>query len=249
MPFRLPGRVRRLSVGSVVVRAVESPDTEDTGADGPGRLRYALGPVLQLALANVAGARASSVVARGGDGQLVTLMAAGNGSWVLDAAQLADEGPCVDAVANGEPSRAVLPDPRWPALSAAARESGTSAVVSVPGQVGGRPEMALNLYGATGELWRSPSMRTARLLADHAAWLLAYSSELSEARREATNLKFALESRTVIAQAQGILMGRQHINSAAAFDVLRRASQRSNTKLRDMAADIVAQTAVCANGH
>jgi AmiR/NasT family two-component response regulator len=53
------------------------------------------------------------------------------------------------------------------------------------------------------------------------------------------NLQAALTTRTVIGQAQGVLMARQEINEAEAFDVLRRASQRTNRKLRDIAADIV----------
>lgn len=39
--------------------------------------------------------------------------------------------------------------------------------------------------------------------------------------------------------AQGVLMARQSISPGEAFDVLRRASQRTNRKLRDVAAEIV----------
>ncbi len=57
---------------------------------------------------------------------------------------------------------------------------------------------------------------------------------------EIANLEKALETRDIIGQAKGILMARQQIDADAAFDVLRRASQRSNTKLRDVASDLVA---------
>lgn len=49
----------------------------------------------------------------------------------------------------------------------------------------------------------------------------------------------ALESRDVIGQAKGILMARERCTSDEAFDILRRASQRMNTKLRDVAEQIV----------
>jgi hypothetical protein len=55
-----------------------------------------------------------------------------------------------------------------------------------------------------------------------------------------SHLENALESRDTIGQAKGILMARQGISADEAFEVLRRASQRSNRKLRDVAADVVA---------
>ena len=53
-------------------------------------------------------------------------------------------------------------------------------------------------------------------------------------------LRKALESRDIIGQAKGILMTRQRISAEEAFDILRRASQRSHMKLRDVAASVVA---------
>jgi ANTAR domain len=52
-----------------------------------------------------------------------------------------------------------------------------------------------------------------------------------------------LESMPVIEQAKGIIMAQSHCGHAQAFDLLRRASQRSNVPVRDLAAQIVAKTA------
>ena len=52
-----------------------------------------------------------------------------------------------------------------------------------------------------------------------------------------------LETMPVIEQAKGILMAQSGCGPEAAFDVLRRASQRSNVPVRDLAAQIVARTA------
>jgi AmiR/NasT family two-component response regulator len=52
-------------------------------------------------------------------------------------------------------------------------------------------------------------------------------------------LQAALSTREVIGQAQGILMERERISATQAFDVLRRASQHLNRKLRDVAQDLV----------
>lgn len=53
-------------------------------------------------------------------------------------------------------------------------------------------------------------------------------------------LRARLESQPVIDQAKGILIARSGCSPDEAFEVLRRASQRTNTKVRDIAARIVA---------
>ena len=54
------------------------------------------------------------------------------------------------------------------------------------------------------------------------------------------NLTEALRTRELIGQAQGILMERERITADQAFDVLRRASQHMNIKLREVAETLVA---------
>ena len=46
-------------------------------------------------------------------------------------------------------------------------------------------------------------------------------------------------TRELIGQAQGILMERERVTASKAFDILRRASQHLNVKLRDVAQGIV----------
>ena len=50
-----------------------------------------------------------------------------------------------------------------------------------------------------------------------------------------------LETMPVIEQAKGILMGQSGCGPEAAFDLLRRASQRSNVPVRELAVQIVAR--------
>jgi len=52
-------------------------------------------------------------------------------------------------------------------------------------------------------------------------------------------LEARLESMPVIEQAKGILMAQTGCGPEQAFDMLRRASQRSNVKVRDLASEIV----------
>ena len=56
------------------------------------------------------------------------------------------------------------------------------------------------------------------------------------------NLREAIATREIIGEAKGILMARQACTSDEAFDILRRASQRTNRKLRDIAVELVSTT-------
>jgi len=62
-------------------------------------------------------------------------------------------------------------------------------------------------------------------------------------RSEHARLLARLETMPVIEQAKGIIMAQSHCGDVQAFDLLRRASQRSNIPVRDLAAQIVAKTA------
>lgn len=58
-------------------------------------------------------------------------------------------------------------------------------------------------------------------------------------RSLAEQLQAAMDSRAVIEQAKGVLMGQQHCTPDKAFDRLVALSQQSNRKLRDVARALV----------
>ena len=60
---------------------------------------------------------------------------------------------------------------------------------------------------------------------------------------EFARLQARLKSMPVIEQAKGILMAQQGCGPDEAFDLLRRASQRANVKVRVLAAQIIAKLA------
>ena len=67
----------------------------------------------------------------------------------------------------------------------------------------------------------------------------AHPDELQELREEIEQLKTALLSRATIEQAKGILMSTNHCSPDEAFEILVKASQRENAKLRNIARRIV----------
>jgi AmiR/NasT family two-component response regulator len=78
--------------------------------------------------------------------------------------------------------------------------------------------------------------------ARHAAAVLANAVSIADAEATNHNLSQALATRQLIGQAMGIIMARENCSSDQAFAVLRAASQRTNRKLREIAADIVRST-------
>ena len=64
-------------------------------------------------------------------------------------------------------------------------------------------------------------------------------TDLDTCQDEVQDLRAALRTRPAIDQAKGILMAQHGCTPDEAFDMLSEASQRSNQKLRDLAAGIV----------
>lgn len=163
----------------------------------------------------------------------------------LDEVQYAiGAGPCVDALVRSQTINVVL-DRRvpWPRFVSAARALEVASTLSTPMAVDGRPVMgALNIYSPDDHEFDDLEVRTASLLSQQAAAVLANAAAFAEVTSRIEHLREALDTRDVIGQAKGILMARERCDAAAAFDLLRRASQRSNRKLRDVAEDLIAKS-------
>lgn len=164
-------------------------------------------------------------------------------STVVDAVdqlqQRAGEGPCLDAIALGVPTYAedLADDSRWPRFSPEATARGMRSLLALPMSADGIG--ALNLYasypGAFGVLDRARGV----LLASLAGIALASARSHQDEQLQTEHLRIALQTRALIGQAQGILIERERITADQAFDILRRASQHLNRKLREVAQDLV----------
>jgi GAF domain-containing protein len=127
---------------------------------------------------------------------------------------------------------------RWPAFNAAAARYGVVATLSVPLVDGETAPGGLNLYSKTAP-FDDNARRVACLYGDQLGVAAANAASYKGAAELAEQLKEALESRAVIEQAKGILIASNKCSPDAAFDILRRASQNQNRKLRHVATDIV----------
>jgi GAF domain-containing protein len=90
----------------------------------------------------------------------------------------------------------------------------------------------LNMYSTHSDDIDDQAPALADLLATHAALALGKA-------REVDDLHQALRTRELIGQAVGMLMVQYRLDPDAAFAFLARTSSHSNTKLRDIAAQMV----------
>ncbi len=149
-------------------------------------------------------------------------------------------GPCVQAIADGLSHNVVLAAEadRWPSFVGGATEAGFGSVLSTPLAVGGRTVGSLNLYSRQGHIFADPDVDDAQVFADRAAIVLANATAYANTAATNHHLQVALEHARIIGRAQGVIMARENCDSDVAFDTLRRASQRTNRKLSDIAEEI-----------
>ena len=127
-----------------------------------------------------------------------------------------------------------LSDDRWPDWAAKAAGLGIRSVLDVPlatrrtGQTVG----VLGFYSGQPDAFGADDEVVARILARHA------SVALATARHE-ENMAQAVDARKLVGQAMGILMERFDMDADRAFAVLRRYSQDTNKKLRDVALELI----------
>lgn len=146
-----------------------------------------------------------------------------------------DEGPCVDAALEARHIAVtdLADDDRWPLWSRRAVEFGMYSMLSTTMYTASQRRLgSLNLYGRQRRQFDAEEMESARLFAAHA------TAALWSAIRE-QNLEAALESRTEIGQATGVLMEKYDLGAEQAMSVLKRYSQDTNTKLHQVAEEVV----------
>jgi GAF domain-containing protein len=166
------------------------------------------------------------------------------GTLEIDAVQYAvGDGPCLDAFRNGRENLVDFSgaEERWPAFIDGCHPSDVQSLLAVPLSAQGRRFGALNLYGYQRHAFDHIDLVIVRMAAQRAAEALSAAVEIAGARAVAAQMEEAMASRAVIEQAKGVLMGRHGIDETVAFELLRRQSQEQNTKLRVLAAQIVAE--------
>jgi GAF domain-containing protein len=164
----------------------------------------------------------------------------------IDSAQYeSGEGPCLDAFRHKTVFRIhdTEKDQRFSAFCESASANGVRSVLSLPLVAIHEGVGALNLYSRHPDAFSDEEVELGMAFAGQAAIVLANAHAYWDAYQLGQDLNEAMKSRAAIEQAKGILMGAQRCTSDEAFQMLIRASQRENRKLREIADEIVARTA------
>lgn len=144
------------------------------------------------------------------------------------------EGPGLDAVRTRSTvvSHDLAEDERWPSWRAgAATDLGLACAVSLWVEAEQSFQGTLNLYGTRPHALTPDALATAAAIAERLGVAVL-------AGRESDELN-AVGTRTVIGQAEGILMERLGIDAAEAFALLREAAERTGTKVAQVAVQLV----------
>jgi hypothetical protein len=155
------------------------------------------------------------------------------------------EGPCQESVSTG---RAVyVPDlrttQRYPRYRTAVAGSPLQSVFAAPIPLpsSADADAALNCYSNEPDGF-SPSLRArAEELAALASRSIHLAVRLARESDRAADLEAALESRTAISLAAGVLMAQSNCSPEEAMGILKAASMNRNQKLRDVAARVISR--------
>jgi GAF domain-containing protein len=200
--------------------------------------------VSEITTAAMPGADMAGITMLGEDGKPKTGVFTDPDSPDIDQAQYdSGRGPCL---VSWRESRVVRLDDvtdhmdDYPEFAKAAQAHGIHSTLSLPLVAGDQPTGALNLYSRQTKAFSEGDEAIGQELASAAAIVLANASAYWEASQMSEQLAEAMRSRAVIEQAKGMLMARSpSLTPDDAFDLLRKASQRENVKLRDIAQRIV----------
>ncbi|MBP2352069.1 GAF domain-containing protein [Kribbella aluminosa] len=143
------------------------------------------------------------------------------------------DGPMLHALSTGVAVHVADPatDTRWPLWSRFVADLPVGSVLHVP-LTTGEPLGVLSLYHAKPQGFTLDDEAIAEILARHTAIAVATA-------RHTTALVDQMDARRLIGQAMGILMERFGLNGDQAYAILRRYSQETRTKLRDVALEVV----------
>ncbi|MGX1778719.1 GAF and ANTAR domain-containing protein [Nocardia brasiliensis] len=133
----------------------------------------------------------------------------------------------------------VTQERRWGAYPRRMLAHGVKSVHVQPVSSDGEALGALSLYSNHTHTFTAQLRQDAALTAEHIGILLAAGIDAARQAALTTQLRAALASRSTIDQALGILMAERRCTRDAAFTVLRDRSQRSNTRVADLAAEII----------
>ncbi len=176
------------------------------------------------------------------DGTVRTVAASGDLASRVDEIQYGTgTGPCLESMETGTVVTVpdMLEEDRWGDYRVHAIRHGVRSSLSLPIAGRGQASGALNLYFTTPGAFDAGQVQRGMHFADQCSGALQLATRLAEQATLTAQMWEAMESRSIIDQAIGIVMAQNRCDATTAFGMLRTASQNRNVKLRIVASDIV----------
>ncbi|NUP60471.1 MAG: GAF and ANTAR domain-containing protein [Pseudarthrobacter sp.] len=157
--------------------------------------------------------------------------------------QALGDGPCIRALREMAPVLIddVSRDSRWQTYCRALTERNVHSTLGVPLEIAGDAKAALNFFATKPGVFTADVYNKALGFAAAAHNTLHLSVRINNAQNRADDLEAALESRTAINLACGVIMAQNRCSQEEAMAILTKVSSNRNRKLRDVARELIEQ--------
>jgi GAF domain-containing protein len=155
------------------------------------------------------------------------------------------EGPCIAAFDSKAliAAQDLADERRWPTFSDAAVAQGIRAVLASPLPYNQDAVGVVAVLSEDRRPWAAEAELALLAFTDLAALLIASMMIGQQHSELAAQLQSALNSRAVIEQAKGVLIGQQGLSAHAAYEQLRAQARAERRKLVAVSADLVRSAA------
>ncbi|WP_244186069.1 GAF and ANTAR domain-containing protein [Arthrobacter agilis] len=152
-----------------------------------------------------------------------------------------NDGPCLRAARLGVVHYVSDFDTeeRFPEYSRAISDHGIKSALGVPIRLEGDAAAALNFYSPLTDAFTERAIEAAERFAAEVSASLRLAVRIASLTESSADMRAAMESRTTIDLAVGVIMGQNRCSQDAAMSILKAASSARNIKLRDVAASVL----------
>jgi hypothetical protein len=160
----------------------------------------------------------------------------------MDEIQYAfDDGPCLRAAREGRVYAVAdfRAETRFGQYPEAIADHGILSALGVPIPLDGDAQAGLNLYASNANYFTAKDTVEAEVLARQASQALRTAVRIAKATDASDHLKAAMNTRTTIDVAAGIVMAQNRCSHDTAMTILKAASSGRNIKLNAVAVTVV----------
>jgi GAF domain-containing protein len=151
------------------------------------------------------------------------------------------DGPCLTALRDN--TTLLVPDllveERWHRYAETALDDGVRSILAVPLELAGEAQGVANLYSRRPNGFSDRDILTVENFVANASRSLQLALSMARLKEGHDDLVAAMQSRTIIDMAVGVVMAQSGSSQDEAVRILTRASNSRNIKLRDVASTVV----------